>query len=450
MKLKIKKHIEKIQEQSQDSERFNPTNVAKRLAEVRSYDVGLFFSNLSRLNEQHLGEVLLELPSEAFACALRRITPHKIASAAESIESDEATDLIQLISHTNKSLSEKVLSLIEPEDRSKIEELSKYDNEQAGAYMERELLSAQMEDTVSTVKKLIKNFRNENPVTPIIKLFVIDNKNKLLGSIHFADLILYENDTTIADIIADLGYRPPLSIRPISPINEVVRLFEEYDLNIIAVVNKSGKLIGRIVYDDIYDMIRQIEMDQAYALAGVSEESEEGSLFAATKQRLIWLLVNLGTILIASSIINQFDETIASYVALAALLPVIAALAGNAGMQALTVTIRKLALGEIEYANTLKTVERELWIVFINGIAIAVVASLVVYIWFADPKLSLIMAMAIILTLLISGVAGTLIPLGLNKLGIDPAVSSSIFLTTTTDIMGFFIFLWMADSFLIG
>ncbi|MEA3418321.1 MAG: magnesium transporter, partial [Campylobacterota bacterium] len=391
---------------------------------------------------------LLELPSETFICALGRIPPHKIAAAAEKIESDEATDLIQLIKNANEDLSHKVLSLIEQEDRSEIVELSKYNDDQAGAYMEREFLSAQMGDTVADVKESVRRFRREEPATPIIKLFVIDSKNKLLGSVHFTDLILFDDIATIEEVVSSLGYRPPLSIRPVSPVNEVVRLFEEYDLNIVAVVDKSGNLIGRIVYDDIYDMIRHIEMDQAYALAGVREESEEGSLKGAAKQRLVWLLVNLFTVLAASLVISQFDEIIITYVALAALLPLVAALGGNAGMQALTVTIRKLALGEIEYSNTIKTLKREALIVLFNGMAVAAVSSVVVYVWFGDPRLSVIMAMALLFTILISGVAGTLIPLGLNKAGIDPAVASSVFLTTTTDILGFFIFLAMADAFL--
>ncbi|MEA3455809.1 MAG: magnesium transporter, partial [Campylobacterota bacterium] len=334
------------------------------------------------------------------------------------------------------------------EDRSEIVELSKYNDDQAGAYMEREFLSAQMGDTVADVKESVRRFRREEPATPIIKLFVIDSKNKLLGSIHFSDLILFDDDATIEEAIASLGYRPPLSIRPVSPVNEVVRLFEEYDLNIVAVVNSAGKLIGRIVYDDIYDMIRHIEMDQAYALAGVKEESEEGSLKGAAKQRLVWLLVNLFTVLAASLVIAQFDEIIITYVALAALLPLVAALGGNAGMQALTVTIRKLALGEVEYSNTIKTLKREALIVLFNGMAVAAVSSVIVYVWFGDPRLSAIVAMALLFTILIAGVAGTLIPLGLNKAGIDPAVASSVFLTTTTDILGFFIFLMMADTFL--
>ncbi|HHD72596.1 MAG TPA: magnesium transporter [Epsilonproteobacteria bacterium] len=449
MNPKVKKHVERIDTIAENSEMFNPTKTAKRLVKLRDYDMGLFFSNLGKLSHQHLGEVLLELPGDAFNCAMEKIAPHKLVRAAEAIESDEATDLLQRIREGKPDMAEKVLSLMSYIDRQEVEELSKYRDDQAGAYMEREFLAAHPEDSVSDVKKLIQNFRQNEPATPIIKLFITDEEGILIGSVHFSDLLLFDDDTTMASILEDTKHRHPLTIRPVSPIAEVVRLFEEYDLNIVAVVNKSGKLIGRIVYDDIYDMIRQIDTGQAYGLAGVDDEAEEGTIRQAAVQRLNWLLFNLVAILAASAVIDQFSETIASYVALAALLPVIAALGGNAGMQALTVTVRKLALGEMEFSSAAGALKRESLIVLFNGTAIAAIASLTVYIWFDDPGLSTIVAAAIFLNLLVAGISGTIIPLGLQKIGIDPAIASSIFLTTTTDIVGFFIFLRLADIFLL-
>lgn len=449
MKPKIKKHVERLQSLHHNGALFNPVKTAKSLVKVRSYDGGLFFSNLGGLSHRHLGEVLLELPRDAFADAVQRLTPYRMARAAEAVESDEATDLLQYVREINPERAERVLELMTLNDRREVIELSKYDEEQAGAYMEREFLSAHPGDTVLDVKKAIRDFRLREPAAPIVKLFITDEEGRLTGSIHFTDLLLYDDDATLGAILETTGHRPPLTIRPTAPIAEVVRLFEEYDLNIIAVVNKTGKLIGRIVYDDIYDMIRRIETDQAYGLAGVDDEAEERSLPQAARQRLIWLFFNLAAIFAASAVIDQFDATIASYVALAALLPVIAALGGNAGMQALTVTVRKLALGEIEYSSVSAALRREVLIVLFNGAAIALVGALTVLLWFGDVRLGLIMASALFLNLVVAGAAGTLIPLGMNRLGIDPAVSSSIFLTTTTDIFGFFIFLFLADAFLL-
>ncbi|WP_345973284.1 magnesium transporter [Sulfurimonas diazotrophicus] len=449
MKPKIKKHVDRIHAIAGGHERFNPTDTAKSLVKLRGYDVGLFFSNLSKLTHQHLGEVLLELPADAFAAAAERLPPHRLARAAEAIESDEATDLIQDIRQADATLAEKILSLMAHEERREVLELSKFEEDQAGAYMEREFLAAHPDDTVGDVKTLIRLFRQNEPAAPIIKLFVTNDEGLLLGTLHFTDLILFDDATTIEEILQRGDRKAPLSIRPASPIADVVRLFEEYDLNIIAVVNSEGKLIGRIVYDDIYDMIRQIETDQAYGLAGVDDEAEESSVSRAAHQRLIWLLFNLVAIMAASAVINLFDATIASYIALAALLPIIAALGGNAGMQALTVTIRKIALGEIEYDGVSAAVKREALIVLANGLSIAVVAALIVSLWFGDIRLGAIVAGALLLNLLVAGTAGTLIPLGLHRLGIDPAVASSIFLTTTTDVFGFFIFLFLAQTFLL-
>jgi len=448
MKPKIQKHVDHFHSLTERAERFNPTETAKSLVKLLNYDIGLFFSNLSKLSHQHLGEVLLELPLDAFANAVGRLTPHRIARAAEAIESDEATDLLQHVRSVDDTLAERVLSLMAMQERHEVMELSKYGDDQAGAYMEREFLAARPEDTVDDVRNFIRLFRQQEPAAPIIKLFVTDREGRLIGSVHFSDLLLYEGTTTIGEIMRLTGHKLPLTIRPVSPIAEVVRLFEEYDLNIIAVVNKQGKLIGRIVYDDIYDMIRAIETDQAYGLAGLDDEAEEGSIPRAARQRLVWLFFNLAAILAASAVINRFDETIASYIALAALLPVIAALGGNAGMQALTVTIRKLALGEIEYAGASAALKREALIVLANGLALAAVAAFVVFLWFGNGTLSVIVATAVILNLFVAGSAGTLIPLGLSRVGVDPAVASSILLTTTTDIFGFFIFLFLAELFL--
>lgn len=449
MKQKIQKHVDHFHALSERREHFNPTKTAKSLVKLLDFDIGLFFSNLSRLSHQHLGEVLLELPLEAFDAAVSRLSPHRLARAAEAVESDEATDLLQHIRDLDPALADRILSLMAFQERREVVELSKYEDDQAGAYMEREFLAAHPEDTVADVKNLVRLFRQQEPAAPIVKLFVTDAEGILVGSVHFTDLILFDDAATLGDIMQRTGHKPPLTIRPVSPISDVVRLFEEYDLNIIAVVNKSGKLIGRIVYDDIYDMIRQIETERAYGLAGLDDEAEEGSVHRAARQRLVWLIINLAAILAASAVINFFDETIASYVALAALLPVVAALGGNAGIQALTVTIRKLALGELEYSTAAATLKREALIVLANGAAVAVVASVVIYLWFGDPRLSMIVAGALFLNLIVAGTAGTLIPLGLHKLGIDPAVSSSVFLTTTTDIFGFFIFLLLAEVFLL-
>lgn len=451
MKQKIRKHHERIENELNGSRNTAGSSVklAKSLKKIYTHDIGLFFSNLAKLPTGMLAEVLLEFPSGLLKDSIGRLPPQRIAASIEKLESDDVTDLMQKIETVDPGYAKRLLTLLHPQDRQDVEELSKYSSDQAGAYMEREFLAATIDETVSQVKDRIRRFRKEEPVSPIIKLFVTDNEGVLISSVHFSDLILFEPEDTLRYVIEKLHRRKPLTIRPSSPIEEVVRLFEDYDLNIIAVVNKENKLIGRIVYDDIYDIIRQIETEQAYSLAGVDDEAEEESLVAAAKKRLLWLFVNLGTILAASAVIDHYDQAIASYIALAALLPVVAALGGNAGMQALTVTVRRIALGEIDYSNAKTVLKRESLIVMGNGFVIAVATGIVTYLWFDDPALSMIVVSAIFLNLLLAGSVGALIPLALKKMGIDPAVASSIFLTTTSDVFGFFIFLSLAELFLI-
>lgn len=450
MKPKIRKHHERIENELNGSLNTadSPVKLAKSLKKIYTHDVGLFFSNLAKLPTGMLAEVLLEFPNELLKDSIGRLPQYRIAASIEKLESDDTTDLMQKIDIVDTEYAKRLLMLLHPQDRRDVEELSKYSSDQAGAYMEREFLAATIDETVSQVKERIRKFRKEEPVSPIIKLFVVDDEGILIGSVHFSDLILFEPEDTLRYVMDKLRRRRPLTIRPSLPIEEVVRLFEDYDLNIIAVVNKENKLIGRIVYDDIYDMIRQMDTEQAYSLAGVDDEAEEESLIAAAKKRLLWLFVNLGTILAASAVIDFYDQAIASYVALAVLLPVVAALGGNAGMQALTVTIRRIALGEIDYSNAKTVLRRESLIVLGNGFIIGAATGIVTYIWFDNLILSTIVVAAIFLNLLLAGSAGALIPLALKKVGIDPAIASSIFLTTTSDVFGFFIFLSLAQLFL--
>jgi len=216
----------------------------------------------------------------------------------------------------------------------------------------------------------------------------------------------------------------------------------------LAVVDEDNILKGRILYDDIYELIQKINTDQVYKLAGVDDEAEDESSSSAQRSRLTWLFINLGTVFISSFVIDSFKETIASYIAIAVLLPLVAALGGNAGMQAVTVTIRRLTLGEIDFSQSLHVIKRESAIVLVNGFTIALSVAFISYIWFHDEILSLAIGIAMFVNLLFIGSVGALIPLLLKKVGVDPAIASSIILTTTSDIFGFFIFLFLAEKIL--
>lgn len=449
MNEKIKRHYQRINKSYTGAIHIAPSRIAKSLGRLYLYDKGLFFSSLSRISPNQLREVLLELDGDTFEVAIKRLPHAKILESIQNAQSDDATDIINRIELTDHSLASLLLHSLHPDMQDEHKELSAYEEDMAGAYMQTEILTATKKDTLRTVKDKIQKFRETEPLSSIIKLYIVDEAGVLLGSLHFTDLILFDDNDTLAYILETVRPRPPITIRAKSPVEEVVRLFSDYDLNAIGVVNRQGVLKGHITYDDVFDLIQDLHTEQSYSMAGVNDDAEEQNTFKAGRARLVWLFVNLGTILLASFVIGIFEETIRQFVALAILMPVVAALGGNAGMQALTVTIRRLALGEIDYSSVKSVLLRELKIVILNGSAIALSIALISYLWFFNGTLSIIIAISMFCTLILAGVLGGLIPLILKKTGIDPAIASTVFLTTMIDSSGFLLFLGLADMFLV-
>ncbi|MDA3945291.1 MAG: magnesium transporter [Helicobacteraceae bacterium] len=430
-------------------ERFNPTPIAKSLETLVGKRIGLFFAELSKIPTLHLIDVLLLLSKETLYQVLQRISVRKVYEAMSLIPSDDATDFMQQVENIDKEYAKKLQTLMNAHERHEFFELSQYNEHQAGAYMEVEMLTATLDDTIEDVKNAIRLFRKDEPLSYIIKLFVTDRQRHLLATLHFSDLILFDASDTIRQVMQKLQPHHPLSILQTAPIEEVIRLFNEYDLSVLAVVDNDGLLKGRILFDDVYELIQDTHTDQVYKMAGVDDEAEEQSFYSAQRMRLLWLFVNLATILIASFVIESFKETIASYITLAVLLPLVAAIGGNAGMQAMTVTIRRISLGEINLSQARPVLKRESAIVLINGLSIALTVALITYLWFDDAMLSLVIGLAMFINLFVAGSIGALIPLLLKRIGIDPAIASSILLTTTSDIFGFFIFLFLASLILL-
>jgi magnesium transporter len=223
-----------------------------------------------------------------------------------------------------------------------------------------------------------------------------------------------------------------------------------YNLNAIAVVDDNGRLIGRITSDDIYDIIQESATEQIFNLAGVNDDVEQDEdIFEIGKSRAMWLAINLVTAVAASLVIGMFDKTIQSIVALAVLMPIVASMGGNAGTQTLTVTVRKMALGDIEGSDARKTIYKEIVISLANGLIFALVIGIVAYFWFHIPLLGVVIALSMIINLISAGFFGSVIPLILQKMDIDPAIGSTVLLTTVTDVVGFFSFLGLASIILL-
>jgi len=317
--------------------------------------------------------------------------------------------------------------------------------------MKMEVLAAELTDTLAQVKEKVRIFRKENPNSPIFKLFVVDADQHLLATLHFTDLMLFDEQDTMQEIMtrATIHHLRPVSVHITTPVEKVIQLFEDYDLSVIAVVNDQDQLQGRIVFEDVYDLIRLQEQNQALRMAGANSAAEEESFESARQARLRWLFINLGALCIAAFIVSLFKETIEQLVALAVLMPIVAALGGNVGNQAVTVTVRKLALGQIDWRNALPVIRREIMIGVYNGLIIGTTVSIITLLWFHQFMLGVVIALAIIINLTTAGLIGSLIPLLIRKFGGDPAIASPLLLTTATDAIGFFVFLGLAQMILI-
>jgi len=278
-----------------------------------------------------------------------------------------------------------------------------------------------------------------------------NSQNRLKYGVGLDSLLTFDFDKTLQENIEadDENYKPIVAYDQ-EPIKEVVKKFQEYDLSSIPVINDQNVLLGRITSDDIYDIISEQATDQMYHLAGVSDEAEEDDdLIKAGKARAIWLGINLLTAIAASLVIGLFESTLQSYVALAVLMPIVASMGGNAGTQSLTVVVRQLALGEIAKHDAYRTIKKEVLLSLANGMLFAIIIGVIASIWFDKGMLGVVIALAMIINLLSAGFFGSVIPLVLKKVGVDPAIGSTVILTTVTDIVGFFAFLGLATIILL-
>ncbi|MBE3022605.1 magnesium transporter [Campylobacter sp. 7477a] len=429
-----------------------PYDLAQHLKTLKKHDEDLYNEYLEKLDPESLGDVAIELPDHMLKDVIETIPSEKIVEALEELESDDATDLLQYIEDIDEEKAKELFDGLDKEDQDEILRLRSYDENEAGAYMQTELFSANLNEQLSTAVERLREQKELGELENVSQLFITDERHILKFAIPLEDLILFDFNSSLKDIIEkseEDKYKPHVAMDN-DPIEEVVEVVQDYDMNSIAVVDTRGVLLGRITTDDIHDFIQERATEQIYNLANVGDaDEEENSLLNATRSRGIWLFVNLFTAIISSSIIGLFDDAIASYVALAVLMPIVASMGGNTGTQALTVTVRRLALGEIEFKNAKPALIRELGIAFINGLIFAVLIGLVAAFWFNRPMLGVVIGTAMLTNFFFAGFFGTVIPLALKKFNIDPAVGSSVLLTTVTDVVGFFSFLGLAKWILL-
>lgn len=430
----------------------HPTDIAKSLKKIRKESIEAFQDVLSKIPEELLGEVLLELPENTKELAYESLSIEQLTDAIEELETDDATDIIQEIAEYDQEKADEILNSLDENDQQDIKWLQRYEDDVAGAFMQTELFSAKLNETLKDSIKRLKKAKDNDELENIHQVYIVDDNENLINSVYLEDLIIHDFSKTYKEILKliDTPNRP-ISVSVNDDIDEVVKIFEQYDLHVIAVTGYKGRLLGRITSDDIIDIIEQNATDQMYQLAGVGENYDfDDNVVTTTKKRGIWLFINLLTAILASMVVGIFEATIESMVALAILLPIVASMGGNAGTQSLATMIRQLALGKVDDENAKEIVKKEVYVAISNGLIFGILAGVVASLWFSNILLGVVILLAMIANLLVAGFFGSVIPIVLKKFDIDPAVGSSVVLTTLTDVVGFFAFLGIATLLLVN
>lgn len=434
-----------------DDIELSAADIAEYLKELKKLDENAYNELLIKLDEKDLGEAAIEMPDHMLKDVIEHIPQEKIVDAIETLESDDATDLIQNIEDIDENKAKELFDSLEVESKKEISALINYEENEAGAYMQVELFKAQLNESLQTAIERFRELKKSGELVSVFVLFITDSAGVLRYAVPIDDLILFEPSDSLEKIMSEHGseYEAHFA-HDDDDIAEVAQIVKDYDLSSIAVVNKAGMLLGRITNYDIHDFLEESATEQIYNLAGVNDEAEEEeSVVKAGRARAVWLALNLITAIISSVVISLFDESINKIVALAILMPIVASMGGNTGTQALTVTVRRLAIGEISFANAKSVIGREFGIAFANGAIFAVAVGLVAHVWFGIAGLGFVIAAAMLINLAGAGFFGAIIPMSLKRFGIDPAVASPVLLTTMTDVVGFLSFLGLATWILL-
>ncbi|MSN96297.1 magnesium transporter [Campylobacter sp. FMV-PI01] len=436
-----------------NNDELSGVDVADCLRVLKKNNEEEYFSYLSRLDVQSLVYSATDMPEHILKDLLTIIPNDKLVNVTKELESDEQLELLEHIQEIDEDKAKIIFDELDDNDKKDILKLSNYDDDEAGAYMQIELFKANLNDSIHQSIQNLKLLKESDEIEHIFKLFAVDEKGVLKYAIPLSDLVINDFSLKIKDVVKKNKEDKFKAIfaHDNDPIEDVVAKFHEFDLSVLPIVDSKGVLVGRITTDDIHEFIQESATEQIYNLVGVDDDAEyeDESIIKASKSRAFWLLINLFTAFLSSAIIGIFDQTIQTYVALAILMPIVASMGGNTGTQALTVTVRRLALGEIEFGDAKKVIKREIGISLVNGLFFALIVGIVSFIWFKTPLLGIVIAMAMLINLGFSGLFGTFIPLTLKKFNIDPAVGSSVLLTTATDIIGFFSFLGLATWILL-
>jgi len=417
----------------------HPADLAQIFAELPERECRAAFSTLVERNGKLAMEALSEMGPEKGAPLLATRSAEEIARLAQEIPSDDAAPLLDALP---EELSIVVLNLIRPKPGVGVSELLEYEEKTAGRLMNPNVIALPEELTAGESITALQSARD---VEMVFYLYVVDERRHLVGVVSLRRLLLVSPDTPLKRIMTTDVY----SARVDTDQEEVARQVASYNLLAIPVVDSENKLAGVVTVDDVIDVIKDEATEDVLKLAGVS--SDDGVQVApqySLRLRLPWLMINMGTAFLAAWVISQYEESLRTLPKLAFFMPVVAGMGGNAAVQTLAVIVRGIALGELTWINARQALVKEGLVALGNGLATGALGALVVWGFTYDGALALILMAAMVVNMFVAAIAGTLIPLGLRALKVDPAIASSIFITAFTDIIGFFTFLGLATAFL--
>jgi magnesium transporter len=424
--LTLKREVDDLH-QSELGDLLEALHPEQRRALVELLGADFDFSALTEVDEAIRRDIVDNLPNE------------QIAQGVQDLDSDDA---VYILEDLEKEDQDEILSQLPFTERIRLRRSLDYPEETAGRRMQTEFVAVPPFWTIGQTIDYMRE--DQNLPDRFSQIFVIDPSFKLLGAIDLDQILRTKRSVKVEEVMHETRHAIPATMDQ----EEAAREFEQYDLLSAAVVDENERLVGVLTIDDVVDVIQQEAEEDLLRMGGVGDEELSDSIFSTSRSRVPWLLVNLGTAFISASVISMFGATIEEMVALAALMPIVASLGGNAGTQTMTVTVRALATRDLDIYNAGRVIRREVVVGLLNGMVVATILGLVAGLWFHNPDLGFVIAAAMIVNMLAAALGGILIPLFLDKLGADPAISSSIFTTMITDVIGFLAFLSLATWWL--
>ena len=442
-----KEYIRVVNEKIQNNDALFITNAFK---EIHPADAADIIENLNENDREKLiklnnfkidPEVFIELNESIQSEIIKYLSSETIISILKNLESDNAIKILENLDEKNKNI---VLNSLPPKDRFALQESLSYPEDTAARLMQREFTAIPSNWSVGQTIDYLRE--NKDLPEEFLEIFIVDNEFKPIGTVPSSKVLRTPRDTKMQSIMLETQLSIPVDMDQ----EEVGHLFENYNLNSAGVVDKSNKLVGMITSDDVLTVLKEEAEEDALRLAGVGDEEITDGVFKKTKRRFNWLLLNLFTAFIATWVIYMYEDAIKEMVLLAVLMPIVASMGGNAGMQTLAVTIRALATKELSAGNFSKIVTKEFIIGILNGIIFAVITGTIVQLWLDQINLSILIAIAMILNMIVAGLFGILVPVALKRMKIAPAIASSVFVTTITDVIGFLSFLGIGAYFFLN